>query len=75
MTFLEKLKPDEWSSPSKQLKDPLVFRMNDQPYIIRTLRKVRDRIMAKLEMDDDNLMRPFDELPWNIQQMICERIN
>ncbi len=75
MTFLEKLKPETWSSPSKSLKDPLVFRINDRPYIIRTLRKVRDRIMAKLEMDDDDLMRPFEELPWNIQEMICERIN
>lgn len=74
MTYLEKMHAQNWNGSSKELTDPVVFRQNERPFIIRTLKKIKDRIMAKLEMDDDNIMYPFEELPWNIQQIIYERI-
>lgn len=75
MTLLKKIQKQQWPTSTKMLKDPLLVRINERPFIIRSIRKVGERVMAKLEMDDDNMMRPFEELPENIQQLIFERIN
>lgn len=57
-----------------ELKNPVSFRDDGKPFIIRHLQKVKGRIMCKCEMDDDSLMRPFDFLPADVQKVIQSRI-
>jgi hypothetical protein len=73
MSPLQKLNTLDWSTC--ELKDPLVFRENGRQFVIRMLRRNKDgRVMARLEMDDDMVMRAFDQLPWNVQKQIEERL-
>lgn len=75
MTITERIAGLPWPTPMKHLSSPISVRINERPFIIRSVRKVRDRIMAKMEMDDDNMMHPVEALPWNIQELILERLN
>jgi hypothetical protein len=73
MTAFDKINTLNWTH--LELREPVAFRdENNRMFVIRQLRNHRGVIMARLEMDEDNMMRRFDQLPEAVQQQITNQL-
>jgi len=61
--------------PHVELKDPVVFRTDDEHFTVRHIKNIRGNVMCELEMPDDKIMRPYQQLPVGAQQMIDAKLN
>lgn len=69
---IDRLNKVNWVHVS--FKTPIVFRIGDDQFIIRTMRNFKGNAICELEMDNDKFMRKLNELPEEVRQTIDQRL-
>ncbi len=57
-----------------ELKDPVVYKEDGTWYKVKLLKKVKNVTMAEVERFSTSIMRPLDQLPVSVQQLIAKQI-